>query len=634
MHLLTSRAMGSRQNGIRLSYLLLGLLLVAVGFSACARMGAAPTGGPKDLAPPVLLKSLPQEGSTGFDAKTVTLDFDEYIVLQNTDKIVVSPPLSKISYQGNLKRITILIEDTLQPDQTYSINFKDAIGDLHESTPLRNYTYYFSTGEKIDSGRISGQVLDAFTLQPIKEASVSLYAQKPQEYPVVTPPDYVAVTDSVGMFHLQYIKEGCYHVFAGSDENRNYLVEPTEEKMAFSSDCWTTSLVKPPVYFEKRRGVKESDTASYERYRSEWQERKEEDLREIKANDRILYLYQDKEEKSLLKEAKWIQKGQLDFTWYYEPDSLWFVFLPSYQDVELAEQIERDTVATEDRPGRGRRRREEKLQMPNLLWPDSLTFHYVAQDDPLAGRLYFNNYNVSALRVVINHAQFSDTAELMLAVGTAAKRDTAAFKLSSRQNRLFYTDSLSLDFTFPLSAYDLSAATLTRYHEDEEGHRDTVLLDISEMTVEQVRPDRLKIKYAWQAGNAYQLFFPSSCFTDYFGRNIDTTVLRMDFPSLEKYGQLALTLKNLEPGNYQLQVVDNSGKVLYSKPVKGEGQVEFEYVQPAYVSFVLVEDVNQNRRWDSGDYKRGIQPEKRRFFPKTIRVEADWRMEETWNLQE
>lgn len=631
--LVSNRKMLEKRKEIGSFFVKAGFVCVLTCFVACARIGSAPTGGPQDLAPPVLLKALPQEGSTNFDAREITLDFDEYIVLQNTDKIVASPAISKISYQANLKRLFIRIEDSLQKDKTYSINFKDAIGDLHESTPLRDYTYYFSTGNSIDSGRLSGLVLDAFSLAPVKEASVMLYAEKPQEYPVVTPPDYIAVTDTAGIFSLQYIKEGCYHVFAGSDENRNYLIEPTEEKTAFAPSCWQTTPLKPFVYFKKIRGVKESDTASFEAYRVEMQARNEEDLAEIKALGRVLYLYQDKDEKVLLKEAKWSKKGEIDLSWHYPPDStLRFSFLPSFHDYELAEQLKDADTVKEEQKGRGRRRNIEKEEMPDLFWQDSLVFHYIPQDNPLAGKIYFNNYKVSDLRLIVEYLAFSDTVELMLGTGVAAKNDTAAFRVSGKQKSLFFRDSLLLDFSFPLSCHDLEPATLTRYHVDDDGRRDTLEIPISEVSVRQVRSDRLQLDYAWQPGNTYRLLLPSACFSDYFNRDADTTVITVVCPALETYGQVALSVRNLEPGNYELQMVDNSKNVILSLPVPENGDVVFDYVQPAYVSFVLVEDVNRNRRWDSGDYKQGVQPERRWFFPKTVRVEADWRVEEVWNL--
>ena len=101
----------------------LGLLAV---MASCARYGAGPTGGPKDLAPPILLSALPPEGDTVHDMNgptEIVLNFDEYVVLSETDKIVTSPPLSKVSYTGNLKQVKVVIEDTLLRDRTYSISF-------------------------------------------------------------------------------------------------------------------------------------------------------------------------------------------------------------------------------------------------------------------------------------------------------------------------------------------------------------------------------------------------------------------------------------------------------------------------------------------------------------------------------
>lgn len=576
--------------------------MVAVLFCACARMGSAPTGGPADLAPPMLLDALPQEGFTNFRQKEIVLEFDEYILLQNTDKIVVSPKIDKVSYRHHLKRVYVTIEDTLKPDQTYSINFKDAIVDLHESRPIKDYTYYFSTGSKLDSARLAGRVVDAFSLQAVKEASVMLYAKKPEEYPILTPPDYVAKTDTAGLFALQYIKEGCYFMLAGSDENKNYLIEPTEEKTAFSSDCWQTVSPKTPVHHEKRRGMKESDSAAHAGYMAARKTRWAEDMKEAKEGH-TLYLYQDKYLKNLVKGAKWSRKGEIDLAWHYTPDSLRFSFLPPYQQP--------DTQGFAD-----------------------MKFHYVLQDDLLSGKLYFDNLRVSDLRVVLDYYGYSDTLELRLNASAAAQKDTLKFKVSGKQNSLFFKDSLLLDFSLPLFAHDLKTAQLTRHHTDEEGRKDTAWEDLSKVSISQTRANRLVLRHDWKPGNKYQLFLPSACFRDVFGRNTDTTLISFQCPGLENYGQVMLTMRGLKEGNYELQMVDARKNVIQSLPVPPDGKVEFDYVLPAQVSFVLVEDRNRNHRWDAGDYKQNRLPEKRWFFPKTLRTEADWRIEETWTFTE
>ncbi len=614
--------------------------LCVLAFSACARYGAAPTGGPKDVAPPVLVRALPAEGNVNVeaneDSRQIVLEFDEYVVLQNTDKIVVSPPHSKVSYRSNLKKVTVLVEDTLRPDITYSINFKNAIGDLHESTPLSNYTYFFSTGSSIDSGRISGMLLDAFTLEPVKEASVMFYARKPETYPVTDGPDYVAVTDTAGLFVAEYMRKGCYYLIAGSDENKNYQVEPTEEKTAFSSDCWQTETYRAPLFFAKRPGMKESDTMARRVFDSLREARSVEEKAAIKGAGHCLYMYQDKERNRFLKEAKWNKKGEIEIAWHYaiEADSLQLMFLPAYQDMEMWRQWEAalaDTVA--ETSGRKRQHRLKEEDLPDIHWPDSLHYVYIAQDNPLAGKVFFNDHRVTDLRLVFHYMGFSDTAELMLSKGAMSKDDTAALGFTSRQRVLFYTDSLVLDFNFPLEKTDLQKALLWRIRIDEDNRRDTVPEDAAALRFELVRPDRMVLRYGWQQGYTYQFIFPSACFTDCFGREADTTIVSVNVALLDSYGQVSFKIGNLEEGeSYVLQLCDAGNYVIQSCPVGQSGVAEFNYVTPGNVRFVLIRDQNGNGVWDQGDYEQGVQPERRWIFPKTLRVEADWRIEETWNI--
>ena len=617
--------------------------LCALLVSSCARYGTAPTGGPKDLAPPVLTKALPEEGSVNVnpneDSRQIVLEFDEYVVLQNIEKIVVSPPLSKISYRSNLKKVTVLIEDSLQAGTTYSINFKNAIGDLHESTPLSNYKYFFSTGPVIDSGRIAGMIRDAFTLKPVSEASVMFYAHKPEGYPVTTPPDYVAVTDTAGLFSAEYMREGCYYLIAGSDENRNYQVEPTEERIAYSSDCWQTESFRAPLFFIKHPGVKESDTSARRAFDSLQDARRAEEKAAIAEAGRCLYLYQDREREKFLKEANWNKKGEIDISWYYpiEADSLRLCFLPSYQDMETWRQWMAslsDTV-TETAAKNKRQHHLKEEELPDISWPDSLYYVYMEQDNPLTGKVFFDDYKVSNLRLVFHYKGFSDTAELMLSQAVAAKEDTVAFSFSARQRSLFYTDSLVLDFSFPVVEADWQTVMLWRIHSDEEGRKDTVQEDIATIDFRQTRPYRMELHHDWQPGDTYRFLFPSACFTDGFGRRADTTVVSLNCTPLENYGQIFFKIGQLEEKSaYVLQCCDANNNVLQSCAVKQDGTAEFEYVMPGNVQFVLIQDNNGNGVWDKGDYEQGLQPERRWIFPKTLRVEADWRIEETWNISD
>lgn len=633
------------------------MLMATLGMAvSCANYSSAPTGGPKDLAPPVLLKADPPQGTVGFTHDKIILTFDEFVVLQNTDKIIVSPPLEKISYSSNLKTVTVLIEDSLAEGETYSINFKDAVGDLHESTPLRDFTYVFSTGKTIDSGFLSGILFDAFDNKPVKEASVLLYAQLPSEYPSLMPPAYVSTTDAEGFFTFSHIKEGCYHVLAIAEESHDYQLNPIEEKMAFSEDCWQTQAFQAPVLFTKAARQKESDTAIRAAYDTALQRAKRTAFGAAEEHNHRLFLYQDWQEDVFLKEAKWNARGEILLTWYYKPDSslLRYEFLPSYTDEEIVAQAQKvaDTLPAEGKRDRRSRRASgaraaDTAELPDLTWPSRLQMLEIAQDDPLQTKLWFNNYAVDDLRLVLHNGEYSDTAELTLPTSAARSKDTAAFRVSAQATTLLHTDSLVLGFTLPLEEMNLEQAHLYQYFTDEEERKDTAEINMRNVRIERFHPQRISLSYAWKQGASYQLFLPSSCFVDPFGRSIDTTFLRFSVSDPLNFGQVEVTLSGLEEGkNYVLQMVNatsNYKTVLFQRSLQGAGDsevdgkraqiVEFPYVKPGSVTFVLFEDPNNDACWNVGHYPARLQPEKRYYFPKTLQVEADWRIEETWDIE-
>ncbi|MCI6643905.1 MAG: Ig-like domain-containing protein, partial [Bacteroidales bacterium] len=146
------------------------LCLFGLLFVACANPGSGPDGGPYDETPPRILHMSPALGQMNAKAKRISIAFDEYIKVENiTEKVTISPPQQnqpEINVSG--RNITIELQDSLLPNTTYTVDFSDAISDNNEGNPLGNFTYYFSTGESVDTLQVSGHVLSADDLEPIK----------------------------------------------------------------------------------------------------------------------------------------------------------------------------------------------------------------------------------------------------------------------------------------------------------------------------------------------------------------------------------------------------------------------------------------------------------------------------------
>lgn len=215
----------------------LGLLLVAFLAQRCAN-AVAPTGGPKDTTPPVVVAAVPENQSTHFIGKKIEITFDEFITLENANQnVMISPPLKeKLDIKLKNKTVVVKFKENLVPNTTYTINFGSAIKDLHEGNPFKDYVYSFSTGDHIDTLSITGKVVDAETMKPIENVYVGLYAadrDNLDSLPMTTAPNYISKTDKEGQFSLNGLADKSYRVFALKDANANLYFDLANEASAF-----------------------------------------------------------------------------------------------------------------------------------------------------------------------------------------------------------------------------------------------------------------------------------------------------------------------------------------------------------------------------------------------------------------
>ena len=228
------------------------LLLTAFLAQRCAN-AVAPTGGPKDTTPPVVVGAVPENHSTNFAGKKIEITFDEYITLDNANQnVMISPPMKeKPDIKLKNKTVVVKFKEPLADNTTYTINFGSAIKDLHEGNPFKDYVYSFSTGDHVDTLAIKGKVLNASDKKPVENAYVSLYAADQANYdslPISSIPNYITKTDKEGNFRLDGLADRPYLVFALKDANANLYFDLPNEEAAFSeqlvspSDSTLTSI--------------------------------------------------------------------------------------------------------------------------------------------------------------------------------------------------------------------------------------------------------------------------------------------------------------------------------------------------------------------------------------------------------
>lgn len=216
------------------------LLLVLLSFANCARVGR-PTGGEKDMEPPISISASPDFESVNFKGNRIKIFFDEYIKFKDINKqLVVSPPLKyppEITPLGTAsKYISIKLKDTLKENTTYTFNFGNAIVDNSEGNPLKQFKYLFSTGYFIDSLGVDGIVRDAFQRETASDITVLIYAIDSTFNDSIIykrKPDYVANTlDSIA-FSITNVKDGKYLLLALNDVSKNMIYNPKEDYIGY-----------------------------------------------------------------------------------------------------------------------------------------------------------------------------------------------------------------------------------------------------------------------------------------------------------------------------------------------------------------------------------------------------------------
>ena len=226
------------------------LTLATLTCIACASIGN-PDGGRYDEEPPVVVQCFPKDRSVKNDKKKLSILFNEYVKLENAnDKVVVSPPqIEAANVRADGKRIKIDLFDDLQENTTYTIDFSDAIEDNNEGNPMGNYTYSFSTGETIDTMEISGTVLNAEDLEPVKGIMVGLYPADSSFSDTLfttTPMTRVSRTNGSGRFVIKGVKPGKYHAYALKDADGNYIFNQKSEAVGWDTTTLVTSS-KPDI---------------------------------------------------------------------------------------------------------------------------------------------------------------------------------------------------------------------------------------------------------------------------------------------------------------------------------------------------------------------------------------------------
>ena len=600
--------------GWQVAFLLLPLLLLG----ACARMGN-PDGGWYDDTPPRIVSTSPADKATGVTGRRVSINFDEYIQIEDaSNKVVVSPPqLETPEIKASGKRILVELKDSLKPNTTYTIDFSDAITDNNEGNPLGNYTYSFSTGPEIDTLEVSGYVLDASNLEPVKGILVGLYADLSDTAFTTQPLLRVARTDGRGRFIVKGVAPGTYRAYALQDADGNYRYSQKGEMVAYSHEQFVPRC-RPDI---------RQDTI--------WR-----DSLRIDSIMRVPYTHFLPDDIVLRAFTATLTDRYLVKTERATPERIGLFF--SYGSAELPKLRglnfdERDAFITE--PSERRDTVYYWLRDTALVNQDTLRMEATYLMTDSTGQLVSRTDTLECLAKTPYAKRLKDkekeieqwTKKMERAKKKGEPYDSVMPQpaLEPKYNiptSMAPDNNVVIELPTPLARLDTAAFHLYAKH-DSLWYRSRLLVD----TVAG-RQRQFCVRAEWRPGVEYSLEIDSAAFVDIYGLASRAFKQGLRVKADDAFSSLTVQLGGV-PDSVPLVVqLLNGSDAVVKQVVASGGTADFFYVSPGTYYLRAFADANRNGLWDTGDYDADRQPETVYYYNRRVECKARWDVTTSWNL--
>lgn len=626
------------------------VIVVVLVFSStflwrCAKI-VSPEGGPKDSIPPYVVGVSPGFNVTNFDEEKIVITFSEYIQIKDQQKEFFTSPLMDkpptLTVKG--KGIEIVITDTLKENQTYSLNFGNSIRDNNEGNPLNGLRYVFSTGDKIDDMIISGYTVSASQGDSMSKTLIFFYpadlvfavsneADSIPDYDSTLfnlRPSVVGKSENNGIFIAQNLKPIDYRVYAIKDDNGNFTYDPGVDVVGFL-DTVINPLDMPAfvVDYDTTRKYLVAEPQTYFRMFT--------DTRFLRQN---LAEYSRPEQ----------HKVELKFNAPH-PDikKISFEGIDSTQIITEYVTQGRDTI-------------NYWLHVPSEELPDSLFGEviYLKHDS-------INNLVPDTAKLTLFWKHFESKEEEEAREEEEEKREDAEkdslkyippvvpnpFSSTITQGDLNPEKNVTMNFVLPLVRIDTAAIQLIRYAETEKiarkGKMATGEVKAGEEGEKAEEVEKYKVDYsfiqdsidmhkwvlsaAWLNGSKYAIEIPAGAFENVAGQQNDTIRSELTVLLPDKFGKISVNVKGkTDSANYVLYLLNEGGSVLQEKRDVTTGTYHFNYIPEGNVRLRILDDINDNGVWDTGNLIKRRQPERTETYAseigeELIAIKVNWEIE-------
>ncbi|MBC8172557.1 MAG: Ig-like domain-containing protein [Chitinophagales bacterium] len=210
------------------------------------------------------------------------------------------------------------------------------------------------------------------------------------------------------------------------------------------------------------------------------------------------------------------------------------------------------------------------------------------------------------------------------------KSNAMPVKRGTGQSNLFagwdLNKTIQISFVNPLESIDTAGILVT---EDSTKQQ---LLPV--LTIDSNDRRRVFVMYQWKPSVRYSIHMQSGSMTDIFGLYNDSATFFIETKEIEDYGTIKLNIVNKTNEQIILQFMKNDQSIISERIITDEiaPPITYNYLLPETYLLRAIIDKNKNKKWDTGDYEKKIQPEQVIFYDESLASKANWEIEIEWNI--
>lgn len=234
-------------------------------------------------------------------------------------------------------------------------------------------------------------------------------------------------------------------------------------------------------------------------------------------------------------------------------------------------------------------------------------------------QVFLPNNSKDSLPIIVKSDNY--TKEYSVKLKTLKRSDSLTVTLNALKKSTF-SEKVSLKTTTPVKKINNDKIFLRK--------KDSSLVPFTTKIID--FEQKIEFDFKPEEDETYTLqLLPGAIEDDYNVQN-DSLKFEISKGQISDFGNLKLRFKNIKKFPYVVEILNSFGEVIGEKYCTKETEMYFEAIQPSIYTVRLYYDDNQNKTWDTGNFKLKLQPEEMIYFQGLIDVRANWDVDQELEL--